>query len=142
MADQDRKLMVSAWRETMAFDSRSRLAEIGCPTLVVAASCSVATRTPWPLLRKEDRTEDHDPIRAAGKTLIDLLAQTVAQGEDRLVVSHGDARGGEGFGERTRDRSWSLGWPQMSSRTAAGRHSTERLSNKRLHRQTRRFSNP
>ena len=30
--------MVSAWRETMAFDSRRRLAEIGCPTLVVAAS--------------------------------------------------------------------------------------------------------
>jgi 3-oxoadipate enol-lactonase len=38
IADQDRKLMVSAWREAMAFDSRRRLAEIGCPTLVVAAS--------------------------------------------------------------------------------------------------------
>jgi 3-oxoadipate enol-lactonase len=38
MADQDRKLMVAAWRETMAFDSRHRLAEIRCPTLVVAAS--------------------------------------------------------------------------------------------------------
>jgi pimeloyl-ACP methyl ester carboxylesterase len=38
MADQDRKLMLSAWKETMAFDSRRRLAEIGCPTLVVAAS--------------------------------------------------------------------------------------------------------
>ena len=30
--------MVSAWRDTMAFDSRRRLAEITCPTLVVAAS--------------------------------------------------------------------------------------------------------
>jgi 3-oxoadipate enol-lactonase len=38
MADQDRKLMVSGWRETMAFDSRHRLAEISCPTLVVAGS--------------------------------------------------------------------------------------------------------
>jgi pimeloyl-ACP methyl ester carboxylesterase len=38
MADQDRKLMLSAWRETMAFDNRRRLAEIRCPTLVVAAS--------------------------------------------------------------------------------------------------------
>ena len=38
MADQDRQLMLSAWRETMAFDSRRRLAEIGCPTLVVAGS--------------------------------------------------------------------------------------------------------
>ncbi len=38
MADQDRQLMLSAWRETMAFDSRRRLAEIGCPTLVIAGS--------------------------------------------------------------------------------------------------------
>ena len=38
MADQDGKLMVYAWRETMAFDSRRRLVEIGCPTLVVAGS--------------------------------------------------------------------------------------------------------
>ena len=30
--------MVAAWRAAMAFDSRSRLAEIRCPTLVVAAS--------------------------------------------------------------------------------------------------------
>ncbi|MFG2053110.1 alpha/beta fold hydrolase [Micromonospora sp. NPDC048930] len=38
MADQDRTMMVSAWKETMAFDSRSRLAQISCPTLVIAAS--------------------------------------------------------------------------------------------------------
>jgi pimeloyl-ACP methyl ester carboxylesterase len=38
MGDQDRKLMVSAWKETMSFDSRKRLAEIACPTLVVAGS--------------------------------------------------------------------------------------------------------
>jgi pimeloyl-ACP methyl ester carboxylesterase len=38
MAGQDRALMLTAWRETLAFDSRSRLAEIGCPTLVVAGS--------------------------------------------------------------------------------------------------------
>jgi pimeloyl-ACP methyl ester carboxylesterase len=38
MADQDRSLMVSAWKETMAFDSRRRLAKVACPTLVVAAS--------------------------------------------------------------------------------------------------------
>jgi len=38
MADQDRRLMVSAWKETMRFDSRTRLAEIACPTLVVAGS--------------------------------------------------------------------------------------------------------
>jgi len=38
MADQDRTLMMSAWKAAMSFDSRSRLAEIRCPTLVVAAS--------------------------------------------------------------------------------------------------------
>jgi 3-oxoadipate enol-lactonase len=38
MADQDSKLMISAWRDAMAFDSRRRLADIGCPTLVIAAS--------------------------------------------------------------------------------------------------------
>ncbi|MEU2616126.1 alpha/beta hydrolase [Micromonospora sp. NPDC007271] len=38
MADQDRKLMVCAWKQTMAFDSRRRLAEIACPTLIIAAS--------------------------------------------------------------------------------------------------------
>jgi len=41
IADQDRKLMLSAWNETMAFDSRRRLAEIKCPTLVIAGSNDV-----------------------------------------------------------------------------------------------------
>jgi 3-oxoadipate enol-lactonase len=41
IADQDLKLMSSAWRETMAFDSRRRLAEINCPTLIIAASNDV-----------------------------------------------------------------------------------------------------
>jgi 3-oxoadipate enol-lactonase len=38
IANQDLKLMLSAWKETMAFDSRQRLAEIKCPTLIIAAS--------------------------------------------------------------------------------------------------------
>jgi len=38
LADQDHKLMLTAWNETMAFDSRKRLAEIRCPTLVIAGS--------------------------------------------------------------------------------------------------------
>jgi pimeloyl-ACP methyl ester carboxylesterase len=42
IADQDRKLMLSAWNETMAFDSRGRLAEIKCPTLVLAGSNDAA----------------------------------------------------------------------------------------------------
>ena len=38
IANQDDKLMLSAWSETMTFDSRRRLAEIKCPTLIIAAS--------------------------------------------------------------------------------------------------------
>jgi pimeloyl-ACP methyl ester carboxylesterase len=38
MAHQDRRLMVAAWKETMAFDSRKRLGGIACPTLIVAGS--------------------------------------------------------------------------------------------------------
>ncbi len=30
--------MLTAWREMMVFDSRKRLAEIRCPTLVIAGS--------------------------------------------------------------------------------------------------------
>lgn len=38
MADQDRRLMLEAWRAMMLFDSRPWLARITCPTLVVAGS--------------------------------------------------------------------------------------------------------
>ena len=38
MANQDLTLMLTALKEAMAFDSRKRLAEIRCPTLVIAGS--------------------------------------------------------------------------------------------------------
>jgi 3-oxoadipate enol-lactonase len=38
IADQGRTRMITAWKETTVFDSRPRLAEIACPTLVVAGS--------------------------------------------------------------------------------------------------------
>jgi 3-oxoadipate enol-lactonase len=38
IAEQDAGLMVTAWREAMTFDSRRRLGEIRCPTLVVGGS--------------------------------------------------------------------------------------------------------
>jgi 3-oxoadipate enol-lactonase len=38
IADQDGKAMVHAWKDAMAFDSRRRLTDIRCPTLVVAGS--------------------------------------------------------------------------------------------------------
>lgn len=37
MANQDEAGMMTAWREAMNFDSRPRLAEIRCPTLIIAA---------------------------------------------------------------------------------------------------------
>jgi pimeloyl-ACP methyl ester carboxylesterase len=42
IASQDRRVMVAAWRAAMAFDSRPRLAEIRCPTLIVAGSSDAA----------------------------------------------------------------------------------------------------
>ena len=42
IAKQDPGLMVTAWREAMSFDSRRRLGEIRCPTLVVAGSADDA----------------------------------------------------------------------------------------------------
>jgi pimeloyl-ACP methyl ester carboxylesterase len=38
IANQDRDLMLSAWSAAMAFDSRRRLGEIRCPTLVLTGS--------------------------------------------------------------------------------------------------------
>jgi 3-oxoadipate enol-lactonase len=38
IGDQDPRLMEAAWKAAMAFDSRLRLAEIRCPTLVIAGS--------------------------------------------------------------------------------------------------------
>jgi 3-oxoadipate enol-lactonase len=38
MAAQDRARMATAWKEAMAFDGRPRLAEVRCPTLVVAGA--------------------------------------------------------------------------------------------------------
>jgi 3-oxoadipate enol-lactonase len=38
MESQDSQVMISAWKEAMAFDSRKRLGEIKCPTLVIAGS--------------------------------------------------------------------------------------------------------
>ena len=42
IADQDPALMISAWNEAMAFDSRQRLREIRCPTLIIAGSNDTA----------------------------------------------------------------------------------------------------
>jgi 3-oxoadipate enol-lactonase len=38
IADQDRDSMIATWKQAMAFDSRSRLTEIACPTLIIAGA--------------------------------------------------------------------------------------------------------
>jgi pimeloyl-ACP methyl ester carboxylesterase len=42
IAQQDDALIVQAWRAAMAFDSRRRLSEIKCPTLVIAGANDAA----------------------------------------------------------------------------------------------------
>jgi pimeloyl-ACP methyl ester carboxylesterase len=38
IGSQDERLMIEAWKAAIAFDSRSRLSEIKCPTLIIAGS--------------------------------------------------------------------------------------------------------
>jgi esterase/lipase len=52
--------MVSVWMAAMAFDSRRRLAEIKCPTLVVAASRDEAVPLHHAMML-------HDGITGTGK---------------------------------------------------------------------------
>jgi 3-oxoadipate enol-lactonase len=71
MASQDRPLMVAAWKETMAFDGRRRLAEIACPTLVVAGlkDRAVPMRHAW-MLHDGIGDSQLSVISGAGHTLI------------------------------------------------------------------------
>ncbi len=76
MGDQDRKLMVSAWNETMSFDSRKRLAEIACPTLVIAGSKDQAV----PMHHAEML---HDGITGSRLAVVDGAGHT-------LIWTHSD----------------------------------------------------
>ncbi len=38
IASQDPNLMITAWKEAMAFDSRNQLSKIKCPTLIIAGA--------------------------------------------------------------------------------------------------------
>jgi 3-oxoadipate enol-lactonase len=70
LGDQDRKLMVSAWKETMSFDSRKRLGEIACPTLVVAGSMDQAV----PMHHAEML---HDAIAGSQLVVVDGAGHTL-----------------------------------------------------------------
>jgi hypothetical protein len=59
MADQDRKLMSAAWRETMAFDSRRRLAGIACPARPRRLQRSRGTDPP-----RQDAAQGHPWVSA------------------------------------------------------------------------------
>jgi 3-oxoadipate enol-lactonase len=64
IAGQDRELMLAAWKETMAFDSRRRLAEIKCQTLIIAGSNDQAV----PMHHAKML---HDGITGSGLVIID-----------------------------------------------------------------------
>ena len=71
VAVQDRDLMLQAWNETMAFDSRRRLGEIGCPTLIVAGSKDVAVPIQHAkMLHEGIRRARLDVIEGAGHALL------------------------------------------------------------------------
>jgi 3-oxoadipate enol-lactonase len=71
MANQERRLMAAAWRATMAFDSRPRLAEITCPTLIVAGSIDQAVPMHHAQMLHKGIVGSHlVVIEGAGHTLI------------------------------------------------------------------------
>jgi pimeloyl-ACP methyl ester carboxylesterase len=71
MANQDRQLMIAAWNETMAFDSRQRLGEIVCPTLIIAGSQDRAVPLHHArMLHEGIRGSQLVVIEGAGQTLI------------------------------------------------------------------------
>jgi 3-oxoadipate enol-lactonase len=71
MANQDSALMQAAWKETMAFDSRQRLGEITCPTLIIAGSQDQATPLHHArMLHEGIRGSKLVVIEGAGHTLI------------------------------------------------------------------------
>lgn len=103
MADQDRMLMFAAWKETMAFDSRPRLAEIACPTLIVAGSDDQAV--PMHHARML-----HDGIRGSKLVVIDGARHT-------LIWTHPDefVRVTEAFlGAEPERRGWSDSQPPLA----------------------------
>jgi pimeloyl-ACP methyl ester carboxylesterase len=76
IANQDRKPMVAAWKETMAFDSRTRLVEIACPTLIIAGAQDQAV----PMHHAQML---HDGIRGSKLVVIEGAGHT-------LIWTHSD----------------------------------------------------
>jgi len=70
MGDQDRRLMIAAWQQTMTFDSRKRLADIGCPTLIIAGSQDRA-------VPMHHATMLHEAIRDSRLVVVDGAAHTL-----------------------------------------------------------------
>jgi 3-oxoadipate enol-lactonase len=71
MAHQDRTLMTTAWRAAMAFDSRPRLREIRCPTLIIAgANDSAVPEHHADMLRSGIAGAELSVVQGAGHALI------------------------------------------------------------------------
>jgi len=71
MARQDRTLMTTAWRAAMAFDSRPRLREIRCPTLIIAgANDSAVPQHHADMLRSGIAGAELSVVQGAGHALI------------------------------------------------------------------------
>jgi 3-oxoadipate enol-lactonase len=76
LGDQDRRLMVAAWNAAMAFDSRERLAEIACPTLVIAGAEDQA-------VPMRHATMLHDGIKGSQLVVVEGASHT-------LIWTHSD----------------------------------------------------
>jgi pimeloyl-ACP methyl ester carboxylesterase len=76
MAGQDRRLMVEACRQAMAFDSRTRLREIGARTLIIAAG--------------RDRAVPKHHTEQLARTIPDASKVVVEEAGHALIWTHPD----------------------------------------------------
>ena len=87
IADQDRDLMIPIWNEAMAFDSRSRLKEINCPTLIIAGANDNAVPMHHPAMLHEGiKGSQLVVIEQADHAMIWTYPERLVQAVDAFLV--------------------------------------------------------
>jgi 3-oxoadipate enol-lactonase len=84
MANQEQALMVTAWKEAMVFDSQPRLAEITCPTLIIAAANDEAV--PF-----HHATMLHEGIAGSELVVVENAGHALIWTDPDALVEHTDA---------------------------------------------------
>jgi 3-oxoadipate enol-lactonase len=87
IANQDRDVMISTWKEAMAFDSRPRLKEINCPTLIIAGANDNAVPMHHPAMLHEGiKGSQLVVIEQADHAMIWTYPERLVQAVDAFLV--------------------------------------------------------